>query len=461
MTKMGATAAVADFVARTRSHDLPDRAVMMAVDAITDAVGVGILGTTEESFQRLESVLRQAGDVGTSFILGRGRRGTVAGSATLNGTAIHALDFDDTAHPAYSHPSSHLLPVILSLGVHRPGLEIVTAYVVGLEVENALGRALNMTHYDRGWHATSTLGSIASAVTGARLLQLDRDGIRQAIGVAASMAGGVRANFGTMTKPLHAGLAARNGVLAAMLAREGFTSTPDGLEHSLGYLKVFSGTEEPRLEVFEELGSPFEILRPHALALKPYPSCGATHPAIEAALRVRKQVAADKVDSVVVGVNRWTPSILIYDRPVTPLEGKFSMQHCVASALLRGFVNIDTFTAATLSDPVISDLTRRVRVEVDPRVENNPEFAAIVSVRTIDGSIVEERVDLAAGKPERWFSRSALREKFLNASQVVLDAATAEQAFERLVALPDAPDLRVLLTGLTPAGLSASQGPTP
>jgi 2-methylcitrate dehydratase PrpD len=450
MSSAGVTTAIVDFCSSLEFDDLPERAVTLATDAITDAIGVGILGATEPSMEKLSAALLADGGHGSSFALLTGRRWSASAAALLNGTAIHALDFDDTAHPAYSHPTSHLLPVVLALGTHRPGREVITAYVLGFEIENALGRAMNMSHYAKGWHATSTLGTIAASVMGARLLELDAEGLQIAIGLAASMASGVRANFGTMAKPLHAGLAARNGVQAALLAQVGFTANPHALDHELGYLQVFAGDQAPCEEVFETLGQPLEILREHALALKPYPSCGATHPAIEAAVALSGGgVTADRIDRIVVGVNRWTPGILIHNHPGTPLEAKFSMQHCVAAALARGRVGLDTFTAEALADPVVAELRDKVRLEVDDRVRDDPEFAAVVTLRLQDGSAVERRVDLAAGKPERWLPRQALRRKFVETSGGVLGASRADAVFETLLALPDAVDLAAAIDLLT------------
>lgn len=417
--------------------DLPANATGFVTDAITDALGVGMAGSREESALALLRVLPTSKVSNGVALLGTELTASESDAALYNGTAIHALDYDDTTHPAYSHPSSHLVPVLLSLASQNSlsGQDLLTAYVLGLEVEGKLARTLNMGHYLHGWHTTGTLGTLAATVAAAKLLSLDDYSTSTALGIATSLASGIRANFGTMTKPLHAGLAARNGVMAARLAQVGFTASHNALEGKFGFFEVF-GTKIPDTSSWSELGRPWEITDPYGLALKPYPSCGATHPAIEAALRAWKDIDGRNITSVEVGTNNFSEQILIYKTPTKPLEGKFSMHYCVAAALVNGRIGLDTFTQDAITDPVVLDLLARIHVYVADEVRDNPEFGAVISVTGNDGLMTQHMVPLAKGKPARWLSKAELREKFLDCTEGVVGMERGISNFASIQELP-------------------------
>lgn len=465
------TASLADWIASTRYEDLPAQAVRFATDAITDCVGVAVAGTREPLAPILLSTLESwpAAAGRGSHLFGTLRNASPTDAALFNGTVAHALDYDDINHPAYSHPSAHLVPALFSLAEGRAvtGRDLILAYVVGFELNGKLGRSLNvglgiphlLGHYARGWHTTGTFGALAAAGAGARLLGLEARAIRLALGVAGTAACGLRASFGTMSKPLNAGLAARNGVLATQLGGAAFTSAEDILEDRFGFMNVLSDggwTAEP----FRHLAAPWEITTEHGLAIKPYPSCGATHPAIEAALAVRAEIGGDEIESVRVGHNEVMPSVLVYDDPRSPLEGKFSMQYCVAAGLVTGAVNIGTFSEAMIADPRIRALMGKVRLGVDDRVRLNPEHGAAVAVRLRSGGMVEKLVELAKGKPARWMTRDELRAKFVDCCEASLGDAGAMDAFDALQSLPKLGSIDPIIARLraavaTRAGASA------
>ncbi len=215
-----------EFAIESRKAGFPKRAREMTVDAFTDCIGCIVAGTIEPLAAGLRDVVGPANssnDRPEGPLVGTGRRGTAHDSALYNGALAHAIDYDDVTHPAYAHPGALLTPTILALARHAgaTGEEAITAYILGIEMISKLGRALNTAHYKNGWHATATFGSLGAAATAASLLRLDAEPFARALAMAASAAGGLRANFGTMTKPLHAGFAARNGVLAALMARAG------------------------------------------------------------------------------------------------------------------------------------------------------------------------------------------------------------------------------------------------
>ena len=428
----------------------PALARQRAVDAITDCVGCMLAGSREALTGPLLRVLpnhAQPSPSAGAILVGTARYATPADAALFNGTAAHALDYDDTNHPSYAHPSAVIVPALLALAplARATGAELVTAYILGLEVFGKLGRVLNNAHYKRGWHATSTFGTLAAAVAAGRVLRLDEPQMAMALGIAASTAGGLRANFGTMVKPLHAGKAACNGVFAALLAREGFLASEASLEHEYGYCAVFSASAGFDLTPFGALGDPLEILTEYGLALKMYPACGATHPGIEAALLLHRDLAGAAIRGVRAGVCEMAFAPLIYVMPNAPLEGKFSLHFCLAAALVDGSVNLATFTDAKIADPRIRALIPKIRMEVDERFRHGSEFPTAVTVETESGACHERFVPLAAGKPERWFTPAQLRDKFGDCAARALPPDRLERAFALLSAMDREADCDALL----------------
>lgn len=452
---------LASFALEARHDDMPEDGRRKAVDAITDALGCGLAGSVADVAGPMRRALGIGATTGPAgaLLLGGDATAAPADAALYNGTAIHALDYDDVTHPAYSHPSAVLVPALFALApqARASGHDIVSAYVVGLEVFGKLGRALNTAHYRAGWHATSTFGSIAAAVAAARLLRLSKGQCSCAVGIAASASSGLRANFGTMTKPLHAGYAARNGVLAALLAREGFTASDEALTHRFGFAQAFNGGAAIRWDEFANWGAPFEIASEYGLALKPFPSCAATHTAIEAAALLRAEIGGtvDRIRAVRAGVSEMALEPLIHVTPKAPLEGKFSMHYCLAATLADGTVDLATFSEAKLRDPRIASLIAKTQMEVDERVRDSSEFASVVTITTDDGRQHEKLVPLAIGKPARWLSRDRLQRKFADCATLVLPGDRVGPAFEAAQALDRAPSLDPLLRALSPAKAAA------
>lgn len=442
--------ALAEFTVDSRPEHFPRRAREMAVDAITDCVGCMLAGSREPLSG---SILRVVADVTGRLavpLVGTMRSASPEESALHGGAIAHALDYDDTNHPAYAHPSAVIVPAAFAtarLGA-ATGADVVTAYILGLEVFGKLGRALNTAHYKRGWHATCSFGTLAAVVVAGRLLRLDVPQMTLAIGIAASAASGLRVNFGTMVKPLHAGYAARNGVLAAMLAREGFDASELSLDHQYGYCNVFNDGLPKDLAPLRSWGEPLEILTDYGLALKPYPSCGATHPGIEAALEIHRRLQAAPIKSVRAGVPEMAFAPLIHVMPHIPLEGKFSLHYCLAVALLEGTVGLASFTQEKVDDPRIRALIPKIAMEVDERVRHESEFSTHVRVETEDGAVHEAFCPLAMGKPERWFSPAQMRSKFLDCGTVLNAPDAVLRAFGRLRELDAAPTLEPLFESL-------------
>lgn len=410
------------FVERFESADVPLSARARAADAITDTLGCMVLGAR----QPLEPILREAlfGESGGAVPLREklssgGLTGTATdaqGAAALYlGTLAHASDYDDISHPAYCHSTAALLPPLLVRGalIGANGQDLMTAYLIGHEVLGQLGRRLNTGHYRRGWHATSTLGTLGATAALCRLERLPAEKARMALGAAASMACGVQENFGTMAKPLHAGLPGRTAILAVRLAASGFTSSTEALDGARGFFAVFGGEADAGHP--KGWAEPLEIMTENGIALKAYPSCAATHAGIDAARALRRRcdiAGPSAIKHVQVGISRFALQPLLHDWPSTPLEAKFSMRFCVAAALLDGNVDLATFTEENLARPALKMVMERITVAVDERVAEDREFATIVTIQQEGGRIEAERVKVASGKPGNWLDREQLRAKF-------------------------------------------------
>jgi 2-methylcitrate dehydratase PrpD len=441
------------------AHDFPSLARTRARDAIADCLGCMLAGSREALAQPLQATLPSFAEPTPSFpslMFGSARYASPADAALYNGTIAHALDFDDTNHPAYAHPSAVIAAAMFAVapmssalaGQRTTGTALIDAYIVGFEFFGALGRALNKQHYKRGWHTTGTFGALAAAASAGRLLGLDEDQMVMALGIAASSASGLRASFGSMTKPLHAGQAARNGVLAALMARHGFTASAEAIEHKFGYVSVFNDGIGFDVAPLTRMGVELEILTEHGLALKPYAACGATHPGIEAAELLHDALEGRAIKSVRAGVCDMAFSPLIHVMPASPLEGKFSLHFCLAAALLHGPVTLSTFSDERVADPHIRALIPKINMELDDRWKDDSEFATEVAVELEDGTRLVRFVPLAQGKPARWFTIDRLHAKFTDCASVAMSEASRERAWAALAALDSADGCDAILKAM-------------
>ena len=396
----------------------PAAARRAARSAILDTVGVALAGSAEPAARMVRALAAEEGGAPRCGILGTYARTGAGWAALANGTAAHALDFDDMCFVSMAHPSAPLVAAGLAAAelADAGGAALLDAYCVGFEIEAVLGRVMNPAHYEQGWHATSTLGTIGAAAAAARLLGQDEATTVRALAVAAAAASGLKESFGTMVKPLQAGLAGRNGVLAAMLARTGFTAPDRAVDGAQGLLVAMQGRARALGDAADGLGRDWEIVD-GGVTVKLYPSCAATHPAIDTLidLRAEHRLTPADVEAVEIGVDAVTPTVLIHDRPRTGLEGKFSMHFCAASAVAHGRVDLRTFESAGVSDPVTRDLLPRVTMRVDPAlgVDQPPLTEAAVTVRLADGRRFARRVRGARGYPDRPPSAAELDAKFL------------------------------------------------
>jgi 2-methylcitrate dehydratase PrpD len=451
------TASVARFAREFDLQAAPEAVLDRARRAVLDTVGVTVAGGREASFSILSRTLGESAAGGATVLPTRDHT-SAAQAAFLNGTAGHALDYDDVIDEIKGHPSVVLVSALLALAEAegRSGRDLLEAYVVGLEVACALAQALPVeAHYRAGWHATATVGVIGAAAGAGRLLGLDEVRLRNALGIAASMASGSRQNFGTMTKPLHAGLAARDAVIAAQLAANGFTADQDQLEGPMGFLRMYGVDAEPEIAV-RLLAGP-RVLEQHGLNVKKYPCCYNTHRLADAALAIQARgLEASAVKGVAATVEPGGQQAVIHHRPRTGLEGKFSSEYVLAACLLDGRVGLSTFDDAAVARPQAQDLLRRVTIAESATPPIGPTSYdhgyAVVEVTLADGQVLRERCDVPRGDARAPLSSDDLEAKFRDCLAFAESAWDAEALLDRLRHLEQLPRVsEVFEPALTPA----------
>jgi len=437
--------------------DPPEPARRAAARAFLDTIGVALAGACERPAIAVQRVVADEGR-GPCRVLGTTIMTAAPGAALANGTAAHALDYDDMCFVSLAHPSAPLVSAALATGeaAAAAGRALLDAYVVGFEIEARLGRVMNPRHYQRGWHCTSTLGTIGAAAAATRLRRLDSAGAQHAIAIAASEASGLKENFGTDVKPLHAGLAARNGVLAALLAGNGMTASSRAIDGPQGFLAAMDSERTSLDSAIADLGRRWEILE-SGITVKLYPSCAATHPTLDTILdlRRREHFAADDIERIEIDVDPIVPSVLIHDRPATGLEAKFSMPFCAAAAVAFGRVGIDTFEPPQLCDPCFAGLMPRVTMRVDDTLQAvSGSTAALtqarVTIALTGGRVLQQRANGARGYPDRPASDDELGEKFLTCARRTISQDGAVRALDVLRRIDVLPDVRALTAMLIP-----------
>lgn len=439
---------LADRICSFHKGEVTARARAQARACIIDTVGVTLAGMVEGCTQILLKTPGVADAPGSSLIFGTDRRTSALDATLVNGTASHALDYDDFSSVLGGHHSVPLVALLFALGEERQvsGEDVMLAYIVGVETEMRIARAVNFHHYDKGWHPTSTLGTFGAAAAAARLLRLDRTQTTMALAIAASLAGGIKANFGTMTKPLHVGQCGRNGLLAARLAEGGFDANAAALEHHQGFLNVFNGPgtfdEEAMLA---DWGEPLEISA-DTIGLKQFPCCGSTHPAIMMMLELVRDERLKPEDVARLEVLPHGRRLRHTDKPDprSPIEAKFSVQYVVARALVDGAVRLKDFEGDAHLDPDVRRILAVTQARPHPDMADDaPEqWGAEVIVTTNDGRRLSRRVDDLVGRSgDNSMTSDELWEKFEDCAQRALPREKVAPLFERLETLESASNL--------------------
>ncbi len=440
----GAVATIADFVANAA---IDPAARERAATALRDTSGVMLAGASEPAARMVQSMAADDG-IGDCRIVSTSIRTSAELAALANGVAAHALDYDDMCFVSLAHPSCALVPALLATGelVRARPTTLLDAYVVGFELECRLGNVMNPRHYhQRGWHCTSSIGTLGAAAAAARVLGLDPDAVQQALGIAASSACGLKENLGSMVKPLHAGLAARNGVMASRLAQRGFTSSPHAIDGPQGYLAAMDSEQDTLDNAVADLGIRWEIVET-GITVKLYPSCAATHPPLDALIEMkhREGFTADQIQAIDVEVDSMTPRLLIHPNPTTGLEAKFSMPFCAAAAVVYPRIGIDTFDTDRIQNPGVQGLMPRVRLHANEAFDRGaPLSQARVTVRLRDGRSWSQAADGARGYPGR-LTDEELATKFASCAARALSMPAATSAWAALTAIDRITDVREL-----------------
>jgi 2-methylcitrate dehydratase PrpD len=440
-----------------RYEDLPPEAVHWAKVGILDLVGVTLAGAHEDTTRIPCGVLLHGAGPGKSLVFGGTTRAGALDAALINGTASHALDFDDCNNTIGGHPSAPILPALIALAddIGATGREFITAYVAGFEAECKIAMGVHFYHYTHGWHPTATLGVFGSAAACAKLMKLPDDKVAIAIAIAASLASGIKANFGTMVKPLHVGHCSRNGLFAALLARDGFTANPGVFEHKQGFFNVFNGEGNYDAgKVLPAWGKPLDIVKP-GIAVKQYPCCGSTHSALDVALALAREhkPAADEIERIDVWTHTRRLEHTNRPDPKSPLDAKFSVQYCMARAFLDRRVTIEHFDGTAYRDPAVRKLLARVHAAPYTTAQFPAEnhFGAEVRVQLRGGKALSGKTDQPFGRTtDNPLPASLLKEKFDNCAARALPKEriaalySAIQGFENLT---DARELTAIIAG--------------
>jgi len=437
------------------SRDLPDTALKAATNALIETVGCALAGISEPVAAIARDWAKAQGGDPVASIWGSAVRTSAVEAALANGIAAHVHDFDD-AHPHLrAHPSTTLIPALLAWGewVGSNGADILKAYCLGLEVAAKLTRAIGPDHYLRGWHNTVTIGVISCATAVGHLDRLGEPEMRCAWGLAASMASGMRRNFGTMTKSFHAGHAARIGIECVWLARRGFTADASIFEGENNFLSMYGASNgEPFDELIAAMGQPWEIIIPGNYH-KRWPCCGEIHRALVGCESLQRQYAirAEEIETIRIGFAPGSDAALIYDNPQTGLEGKFSVQYSVASFVVDGELTLASYTDEKVKRPGVRDLLKRVeRYSTDDPKKDYSGLEAYTDVEIVTrrGSFAR-RIEAVDDRPARVVTDSEHDEKFRACVEPVLGAAYVARFLEsarRFETVQDIAEFRKVLS---------------
>lgn len=436
-----------------RFEDLPEKAIQSAKIAILDTVGVALAGSREDAPRIAERALSADVAAGPCLIFGTQRRTTCLSAALINGSAAHVLDFDDCSDTLGGHPSAPILPALLALAeeIDATGREVVLAYIAGFETETRIARSVNFHHYTKGWHPTSTLGIFGAAAACSRLLNLPEEVVATSLSLSVSMASGVKANFGTMTKSLHVGHCSRNGLFATMLAKQGFTANAQAFEHKQGFFNVFNGADTYDSDkIFKHWADPLDIVEP-GVAIKQYPCCGSTHPAIDAMIEITRAHRIEPDD--IAQIDAWTHARRLAHTnrpdPQSDLEAKFSLQYCVARALMHSSVVLENFEGNAFRDPDVRRIMQRIRVQpyTEAQFDADNHFGGEIKICLVNGQTYSAKVQNALGRTSsNPLPKDRLREKFQNCAGRVLSPECAEKVYASILTLEQLGSIRQLMT---------------
>ncbi|MDH5363927.1 MAG: MmgE/PrpD family protein [Dehalococcoidia bacterium] len=443
---------IAKWVKATNYSDIPQEVVNVAKRSILDFIGVALAGSTQPAAQIVKKYLSEVKGVEESTAIGLGIKTSCVEAAFANGISGHCLDYDDFLRPVVGAGGPHITAVVLPAALalaergNKTGEELITAYILGCEITYRVGRGMEPSHYNSGFHNTATEGVFGAVVAASKLLGLNCEEITYALGIAGSEASGLHENFGTMTKPFHAGQAAAKGVRASLLAKLGFNSSKSIFEGERGFCNVLA--KNPRIdEITKNMGQPFCLPQ---ICLKPYPCCGGTHAPIYATLELAKQydIGAEDIEHVEVKCDPQVVKVLPFEKPKTSLEGKFSIQFCVALALSEKRVTLQEFTDEKVREPKIVTLMQKVKVIPESELSQTIASArsAKVGIKLKDGRQLVRRCDFCPGTPQNPLSEEELLEKYRSCARLALPEKEIEGSIEVIMNLERIDNIGKLLT---------------
>jgi 2-methylcitrate dehydratase PrpD len=454
----GLTDSVGRFVATTKYEDIPPEVIELGKKSILDGLGLALAGSRAQTGAICREYLKNIGVCGgKATIAGSALKTSPRFAAFVNGVSIHADDFDDTQLSAAKdrvygllvHPTVPVLPAILALSARRniSGKELMLAYHLGVEVECKIAEAISPRHYQDGFHSTGTCGAFGSAAASAKLVGFDQSKILNTFGLVASQSGGLRENFGTMTKPFQAGHAAESGVVSVDLVALGWTAAQQILEADRGFFHAFGGSYDPAA-IMDRLGKPWTFASP-GVSLKPYPSGSLTHPAMTELMRLieANNVQPDQVEKVDCGANHNMTTTLLHHQPKTGLEAKFSMEFCLAILLLERKAGLGEFSEKVVDRPDVQEMIRKINFYVDPEAESAgfDKMTSILKIQLKDGRAITGRADFAKGSPANPMTFEEAATKFRGCAEYAgCSKPQAEKIISLVRTLDSVPDVDVL-----------------
>lgn len=410
-------AQIAHWCVNLKWQDIPRPVVEVARTALTDYVAVTIAGSEMPVAQNIQKLVGSRVPSGRCNIFGTGQTSSAAYASYANGAASHALDFDDVSWATIGHPTVTVAPAAFAMAQERQlsGDAILLAYIAGVEAQHQIARWLMPTLSEQGWHTTPTIGVFGAAVASGLLMELDEYALTHALAIAASSASGVRGNFGSQTKAMHAGLAAFNGVNAAELAQIGVTGQPNVIEAADGFGQCFA-LRTDLADAKVTLGEYWD-LQENGLVFKQYPCCSGSHPAIDCwdELLHERQLTPGDIEFIQVGASLLGPRELVCSKPQNAIEAKFSMQYALAARLVYGAVGVAEFADRKVQDERIQALMARIQMRVDPELEKLGFIGTApvkIRVTLTSGETIAIANDLAKGNPEKPLSTQDIEKKF-------------------------------------------------
>jgi len=424
---MSTTETLVKNILSTRYDDFPETLIEHAKKSIMNWMGVAIGASHHASVDMVLDLKKDLGGSDQVSVYGRSEKADIALASLINGMTAHIFDYDDTHLDTIHHPSSPVAPVAFALGekLKLSGKEVLTAFILGCEAELRISNAVYPSHYDLGWHITSTTGSFGAAVAAGILLNLSEEQMKHALGLAGTQASGLRDVFGTMTKPFHPGKAAHNGLISALLAKKGFTCSTRILEAKRGFANVLAPQHQ-----LEKVNADWKkVWELEKNSFKPY-ACGIVlHPVIDACIGLKEASGAgpDDVQEIEIHVNPYVLELTGIEEPKTGLAGKFSVYHTASIAFIDGDAGQDQYEDSKVLDPKTVAMHKKIKPVIKPSMREDEAYAKLVLK---NGQVFETYIEHATGSRENPMTLEGLKRKFLNVTKHIISKDQASELID-------------------------------